>query len=50
MSALLGASLLIFTASMNEWIFDFVVPVSMLTASIGGPLFIYSLLKQQRLH
>ena len=50
MSALLGACILILTASINEWMFEFVVPVSMLTASIGGPLFIYSLLKQQRLH
>ncbi|MEQ3657602.1 MAG: iron ABC transporter permease [Glaciecola sp.] len=50
MSGLLGAGLLIFTASINEWVFEFIVPVSMLTASIGGPLFIYSLLKQQRLH
>jgi len=45
-SALMGASLLIITALINEWLFDMIVPVSMLTATIGGPLFIYSLLKQ----
>lgn len=50
MSALFGAILLTFTATINEWVFEFVVPVSMLTASIGGPLFIYSLIKQQRFH
>jgi ABC-type Fe3+-siderophore transport system permease subunit len=47
-SGILGASLLVMTALLNEWLFDMVVPVSMLTASIGGPLFIYSLLKQPR--
>nr|WP_297347400.1 iron ABC transporter permease [uncultured Glaciecola sp.] len=45
-SALMGASLLIMTALINDWLFDMIVPVSMLTATIGGPLFIYSLLKQ----
>lgn len=45
-SALMGATLLIMTALLNDWFFDMLVPVSMLTASIGGPLFIYSLLKQ----
>ena len=45
-SALMGASLLVITAIINEWLFDMIVPVSMLTATIGGPLFIYSLLKQ----
>ena len=45
-SALMGASLLIMTALTNEWLFDMIVPISMLTATIGGPLFIYSLLKQ----
>lgn len=47
-SGLMGATLLILTALLNEWLFDMIVPVSMLTASIGGPLFIYSLLKQPR--
>jgi ABC-type Fe3+-siderophore transport system permease subunit len=45
-SALMGASLLIMTAIINEWLFDMIVPVSMLTATLGGPLFIYSLLRQ----
>jgi len=45
-SALMGASLLIMTALVNEWLFEMIVPVSMLTATIGGPLFIYSLIKQ----
>ena len=45
-SALMGASLLVMTAIINEWLFDMIVPVSMLTATLGGPLFIYSLLKQ----
>ncbi len=45
-SGLMGASLLIMTALINEWLFDMIVPVSMLTATIGGPLFIYSLLRQ----
>ena len=45
-SALMGATLLIMTAIINEWLFDMIVPVSMLTATLGGPLFIYSLLKQ----
>jgi iron complex transport system permease protein len=47
LSALLGASILVATAIINDILFDFVVPISMLTASIGGPLFIYSLLKQK---
>ena len=47
-SALMGATLLILTALANEWLFDMIVPVSMLTASIGGPLFIYSLMKQPK--
>jgi iron complex transport system permease protein len=42
----MGATLLIITALINEWLFSMIVPVSMLTATIGGPLFIYSLLKQ----
>ena len=45
-SALMGASLRVMTAIINEWLFDMIVPVSMLTATLGGPLFIYSLLKQ----
>lgn len=45
-SGLMGATLLIITALINEWLFSMIVPVSMLTATIGGPLFIYSLLKQ----
>lgn len=48
-STLMGSTLLILTALVNEWFFDMIVPVSMLTATIGGPLFIYSLLKQPRM-
>lgn len=44
-SAIMGAILLIITALINEWLFEMLVPVSMLTATIGGPLFIYSLVK-----
>lgn len=47
LSAIIGATILVFTAIINELLFEFVVPISMLTASIGGPLFIYSLLKQK---
>lgn len=47
-SGLMGATLLMLTALFNEWLFDMIVPVSMLTASIGGPLFIYSLLKHSQ--
>ncbi len=48
-SAIMGAVLLIMTALINEWLFDMIVPVSMLTATIGGPLFIYSLVKQPKI-
>ncbi|MBF7073169.1 iron ABC transporter permease [Glaciecola sp. MH2013] len=47
LSAIIGATILLATGVLNELLFDFVVPISMLTASIGGPLFIYSLLKQR---
>jgi iron complex transport system permease protein len=42
-SALLGSSVLLCCAIINEYLFSTAVPLSMLTASIGAPLFIYVL-------
>ena len=46
-SALCGASLLLVIAIASEIWAITTFPVSMLTASIGGPLFIYALLRGQ---
>lgn len=48
LSALIGSSVLIITALINDLLFSSVVPVSMITATVGGPLFIYALLQQKR--
>jgi len=48
LSAILGGVVMVITAIINELVFTNLVPVSMLTASVGGPLFIYALLRQQR--
>ncbi len=41
--ALLGSSVIVLCAIINEYIFNTAVPLSMLTASIGAPMFIYVL-------
>ncbi|GBL05259.1 hemin transport system permease protein [Glaciecola sp. KUL10] len=47
LSSIVGATFLIMTALFNELLFVNLVPLSMITASIGGPLFIFALLKQR---
>jgi ABC-type Fe3+-siderophore transport system permease subunit len=47
MSVILGAAFLVLTALFNEVLFVNLVPLSMITASIGGPLFIVALLRQR---
>ena len=47
LSGVFGATVMVITAVINELLFTSIVPVSMLTATIGGPLFIYALLKQK---
>lgn len=46
-SALVGAALLLIIAIMSELWAVTTFPVSMLTASIGGPVFVYALLRGQ---
>ncbi|WP_395341972.1 FecCD family ABC transporter permease [Ningiella sp. W23] len=46
-SALLGASVMIICAIINAHLADTILPISMLTASIGAPLFIYVMIKQR---
>ena len=45
-SAILGASIILLCAIINEYMFNTSVPLSMLTASIGAPVFIYVLFKK----
>jgi iron complex transport system permease protein len=47
-SGLLGASVILFCALINEYLFSTSVPLSMLTASIGAPFFIYVLLNKHK--
>lgn len=47
LSTVFGASFLVLTALFNELAFVNLVPLSMITASIGGPLFIFALLRQK---
>jgi ABC-type Fe3+-siderophore transport system permease subunit len=47
MSVILGAAFLVLTALFNEVLFVNLVPLSMITASVGGPLFIVALLRQR---
>ncbi len=47
-SALLGAIILVMCAIINEYAFDYHVPLSMLTASFGAPFFIYVLLSKRQ--
>ncbi len=44
-SAIWGGVLMLFVIVVSDWFGGVAVPVSMLTATIGGPLFLYSLLK-----
>lgn len=44
-SGISGAILMLLVVWVSEWFGGVAVPVSMLTASIGGPVFLYSLLK-----
>ena len=48
LSGLLGAMILVSCATINQWLFAVQVPLSMLTATIGAPLFIYLLVQGQR--
>jgi iron complex transport system permease protein len=48
LSAVLGAVLLLCIVTVNTLIGSIALPVSLLTASIGGPVFIYILLQRQR--
>lgn len=43
LSGLLGANVMLVCASANEYIFATQVPLSMITASLGAPLFLYVL-------
>jgi iron complex transport system permease protein len=45
MSALLGASVMAICALINAQLTTITLPISMLTASIGAPLFIYVMIK-----
>jgi ABC-type Fe3+-siderophore transport system permease subunit len=47
MSVIIGAAFLVLTALFNEVLFVNLVPLSMITASVGGPLFIVALLRQR---
>lgn len=47
LSALCGASLLLMVVLMSELTRAITLPVSMITATLGGPLFIWALLKGQ---
>lgn len=46
-SALLGAIVITQCALINEYVFNTAVPLSMLTASIGAPMFIYVLFSRR---
>jgi iron complex transport system permease protein len=46
-SSLLGASVILLCAIINEYMFSTAVPLSMLTASIGAPVFIYVLISKR---
>jgi iron complex transport system permease protein len=47
-SGLLGAIVITLCALLNEYLFNTAVPLSMLTASIGAPLFIYVLFNKRK--
>ena len=47
-SGLLGASIILLCAIINEYVFSTAVPLSMLTASIGAPVFIYVLFAKNK--
>ena len=47
MSATVGAMVMLIAASLSEFLFVSALPVSMLTATIGGPVLIYALYKGQ---
>lgn len=44
-SGLLGASVLVTCALLNDILMHALIPISMLTATIGGPLFLWALLR-----
>lgn len=46
LSGILGSAVILLCALINEYIFNTAVPLSMLTASVGAPLFIYVLFKR----
>lgn len=46
-AGLLGSIVVMLCALINEYLFDTSVPLSMLTASIGAPMFIYVLFSQK---
>ncbi|MFT6269216.1 MAG: iron complex transport system permease protein [Alphaproteobacteria bacterium] len=47
-SGLLGAIVITLCALLNEYLFNTAVPLSMLTASIGAPVFIYVLFSKRK--
>lgn len=46
-AGLLGSIVIMLCALINEYLFDTSVPLSMLTASIGAPMFVYVLFSQK---
>ena len=49
-SALLGACLLVWVELLSDWLLGISLPVSMLTATIGGPIFLYSVARMGRVN
>jgi ABC-type Fe3+-siderophore transport system permease subunit len=47
-SALLGACLLLWVELLSGWLFGISLPVSMITATLGGPIFLYSIARMAR--
>ena len=47
-SALLGACLLLWVELVSSWVIGISLPVSMLTATLGGPVFLYSIARMTR--
>jgi iron complex transport system permease protein len=47
-SALLGACLLLWVELLSGWLLGISLPVSMITATLGGPIFLYSIARMGR--